>query len=152
MAIYRPTRRRWPLALAAGCLGLGAGVGVGALVARGSPDPVAAVRALRADLAGAAALLEVVEVEYRESVARGRVVAEAEYRGARDALERSRTRYLAARPALRVLDPAAADAIDRAYDALAALVDRRGDPGEVQAAARSLRALLARPLSPGSTG
>ncbi|MFN2488779.1 MAG: hypothetical protein ABR529_03370 [Actinomycetota bacterium] len=143
MAIYRPQRRRWPaLALAAG-LGLLLGVALGLAVA-GSDDPdvSAAAAEARTRLTEAAGLLEVAEVEYQESVADGEVTQEAEYEGALRALERSRSRYLQARPGLIALAPQVADDLDARYGDLALNMEERAPEQGVSEAAAELIELL----------
>jgi hypothetical protein len=143
MAIYRPPKPRWRTAVLGGAAGMVLGVALGAFLLGGDePDPIGALRAVRADLSGAAAVLEVFEIEYRESVREGRVVSEAEHRGARDVLARSRARYREARPALAVVNPRTAADLDQAYGRLDALVARPAPAEEVSAAARTLRSLL----------
>jgi hypothetical protein len=143
VAIYRPTPRRWPLAVAAALVGAGLGFALGwGLRGAGGPDLAAAAERLRSALSGAAGTLEVVEVEYRESVQDGEVVRPPEYRGARDALARSRQRYLEAREGLRVLDPEAAERADRLFADLQRLVEGRAPAEEVSTAVRELVSLL----------
>lgn len=147
MAIYRPRPRRWPLVLGAAVLGLGVGFGLGwGLRGSGGADLVEAARRLQSSLAGAAGTLEVVEVEYRESVRDGQVVSEPEYRGARDALGRSRERYLGARAALLVLAPDVARHADALFDHLDRLVADRAPPEEVARVARELATVLREPV------
>ncbi|HXF56856.1 MAG TPA: hypothetical protein VNO34_04665 [Actinomycetota bacterium] len=143
MAIYRPRPRRWPLALGTAVLGLGVGFGLGwGLRGSGGPDLAEAARRLQSSLAGAAGTLEVVEVEYRESVRDGQVVSEPEYGGARDALARSRERYLEAREALLVLAPDAVRRADELFDDLERLVADRAPPEELAGTARELARVL----------
>ena len=101
MAIYRPSKPRWPALVGAVVMGLVIGLGAGILL-RPGPDPVAAARDLSADLDGAAGLLEVAQVEYEESVSGSRVTSPREYGAAQAALARSRTRFREARPAVAI--------------------------------------------------
>src|SRR5687768_16798940 len=93
MAIYRPPKRRWTVAVATGLIGLLLGLLLGWGLLRPEPDPADVLGDLRATLISAAGTLEVVAIEYAESVEDGEVVAEPEYRGARDALASSRQTY-----------------------------------------------------------
>lgn len=143
MAIYRPTRRRWPAVAVSAAVGLLAGAGVGWVIrGGGTADPVEAIAAMDASLSAAAGTLEVVEVEYRESVVDGEVVRPPEYAGSRDLLTRSRERYLEVREALAAVDPRLAEEADRLYRELARLVEARAPAEDVSARVRSLSALL----------
>jgi hypothetical protein len=146
MAIYRPQRPRWRTAAWAGLLGLGIGLLVGWGLLRPEPDPAEVLGEVRADLASAAATLEVVEIEYTESVEDGRVVAPPEYEGARDALASSRARYEEARPGVAAISTQTASAIDDAYDRLAAVVDARAPAEEISTSVRELRDMLGEAL------
>ena len=142
MAIYRPQRSRWKPAAIAGVAGLIIGLLVGWGILRPEPEPAEAVRQVRASLVSAAGTLEVVEVEYVESVRGGRIVATPEFQGARAALRSSRERYLEAREAVAATAPDAASAIDAAYEELERLVERRAPPREVSERTRTLRGML----------
>jgi hypothetical protein len=142
VAIYRPSKPRWPALLGAAVIGLLIGLGAGILL-RPDPDPVAVARDLRADLDGAAGLLEVAQVEYEESVSGSRVTSPREYRAAGAALSRSRNRFGDARPALEALSDPAAKAIDAGYDRTQALMDEPAPPARIEAALRRLARLLA---------
>ena len=87
-------------------------------------------------------MLEVVEIEYEESVEEGRVISDPEYAGARDALARSRSSYEEVRAAVAAFDPARTDSLDGAYDELDSMVRQRADPSEVAAAVDELTELL----------
>lgn len=142
MAIYRPPKPRWPAAVAAGVAGVVAGVIAGILVSRSDPDPLEAARVVQTELDRAASTLEVVGIEYDESVDAGEVVSDSEYRGAQDALESSRRRFDDVRPALDVLAPDRADSIDDAYVAVESSIEARADPARVTEEIDSLSALL----------
>jgi hypothetical protein len=142
VAIYRPSKPRWPALLGAGVLGLLLGLGAGFLL-RPDPDPVAVARDLRTDLAGAASLLEVVQVEYEESVSGTRVTSPREYRAARAALERSRDRFGSVRPALKALSGPAVGAIDAGYDRAQALMAEPAPPPRVAEVLDRLAGVLA---------
>ena len=143
MAIYRPRRKRWPIAAAVGLITLAVGFGLGwGLKGTEPPDPLDALASLRATLAAAAGTLEVVDIEYRESVQDGAVVSQPEYEGARDALTRSRQRYAEARPALRELDPNLVTDADALYQDIERLIDQRAPEEEVTEATARLADLL----------
>jgi hypothetical protein len=126
-----------------GLVALAVGFGLGwGLKGDDRPDPVEALTSLRSTLTTAAGTLEVVEVEYRESVQDGQVVSSPEYEGARDALERSRQRYLGARPALRELDPGLVTSADALYSDIEQLVDEHAPTEEVTEATGELADLL----------
>ncbi len=145
MAIYRPQRSRWKPAAIAGIVGVILGLLVGWGL-RPDPDPAEVLGEIRATLASAAGTLEVVEVEYTESVRDGQVVATPEFQGARAALTSSRERYLEAREAVATVAQDAASAIDRSYGELERLVERRAPPSEVSDLVRSLRGMLLQAL------
>jgi hypothetical protein len=151
MAIYRPRTRRWPLAASVGLLGLVIGFVLGwAIGARGELDPAEALAVLRSTLTTVAGTLEVVEVEYRESVRGGRIVSSPEYEGARDALDRSRERYRSVREALRTLDPDLVTRADALFSDLERMLTERASPDEVSGRARDLAALLRGAVGRGS--
>jgi hypothetical protein len=142
MAIYRPQRPRWRLATAVGLVGLGVGLLVGWGLLAPDPDPAEVLGKVRASLASAASTLEVVGIEYAESVEDGQVVASPEYQGARDALESSRARYDEARPGVATVSAENASAIDDAYDRLVAVMDARAPAEEISGHVRELREML----------
>lgn len=141
MAIYRPEQRRWTVTLAAGVVGVLVGLLMGWGL-RPDPDPVEALGEVQAALRGAAGSLEVVQVEYEESVEDGQVVATPEYQGARAALASSRRRYLEVREVVASVAPDTAAEIDGAYDELDGLVDARAPTEEVGAATGELADML----------
>jgi hypothetical protein len=151
VAIYRPRSRRWPLVGAIGLIGLAIGFGLGwGLKGDEQPDPVDALALLHSTLASAAGTLEVVDVEYRESVQDGEVVSSPEYEGARDALERSRQRYVEVRAALGELDPELVTRANDLYADIARLVDGRAPADEVMEVTGELSALLRDAVGGGS--
>ena len=149
MAIYRPTRPRWPAAAAGAIVGLLVGLVAGYLLTRGEPDPRALVADVKADVRAAAELLEVAKVEYRESVSGGEVTSVQEYGGARDALGRSRTRFDRAARVLASLDRARAAQIDNAYQRLGRMMGETAPSGEVIEAIDGLSSRLDAIAEPG---
>jgi hypothetical protein len=142
MAIYRPPKPRWPLAIATGAVGILIGVLIGIVVGGTDPDPVEAAEETRAALVSAAGTLEVVAIEYEESVDSGTVVKEAEYRGALDALESSRRRFESSLPAIEVLAPDRGDELAAGYEELERLMSEKAEPQEVETTAEDLAELL----------
>lgn len=119
-------------------MGLVTGLALGA----DDADPTEAAHAIRAELIAAAGSLEVVAIEYEESVADGEIVAEAEYEGALGALASSRERYDLVRPALVSLLPAHVEPIDALYDDVERSMSARADATEVADTIEQLIALL----------
>jgi hypothetical protein len=143
VAIYRPRRRPWKLAVASVLLGAVAGLILGwAIWGRTEPDPVDAAMEIRGSLASAAGTLEVVEVEYSESVEDGDVVSTPEYEGARDALARSRSRYREVAAAVNVLAPESARRIDELYAELERSVGGPSPEEDVSELVTELRSAL----------
>lgn len=141
MAIYRPPKPRWPLALISALVGVGAGIII-ALVLAGDPDPRDAALDAKAELSSAAGSLEVAAIEYDESVENGEIVNENEYRGAQGALTSSRARFDEARAVLEVLAPDVAESLAAGYDRVAGLMEDLEDPAEVEAALQELATQL----------
>jgi hypothetical protein len=142
VAIYRPPKARWPLALAVGVIALLAGIAIGLLLGSSDPDPVEATQKVKAELVAAAGALEVAAIEYEESVSEGEVERQEEYDGALDAIDSARDRFVAVRPALASLVPALADEIDDAFANSEQLMGDLADPAEVGAALGELEGLL----------
>ena len=142
MAIYRPPKPRWPLAVATGVLGVLVGLGVGYLLGDTPPDPTDSVGAIRTSLISASGSLEVAAVEYEESVVDGEVESSQEYEGALAAVRSSRSKLSDVRAALDELAPERIGAIDEGYDEVVALMEARADATEVQRALDDLRELL----------
>ncbi len=140
MAIYRAGKPRWRVAAAGVLAGLVVGGALGSLIARrGEGDPLESLRKVRSSLVGAAGVLDVVEIEYREASQGG---SRQEQSGATGALARSRARYREVRPSLEVIDPEAVRNADEAYEELGRMLDRHAPADEVTAAADALRELL----------
>ena len=138
---------------AAGVVGVAVGFALGwGLRGTGEPDPAAALARLRSSVVSVVGTLEVVDVEYRESVRDGQVVRSTEYRGARDALARARERYLEARAGLEALDPGLVARADALFGEASGLLARRAGAGEVSAVLGELTGLLRGALGGGSPG
>ena len=142
MAIYRPPKARWPLAIAVGAVSLAIGIGIGVLLGSDGLDPADAAAQVRSELISAAGSLEVAAVEYEESVSDGEVTRRAEYEGSLDALASSEDRYGGVAPALETLASTRADSISSAYDRCGNLMADLADPNEVGACLTDLRDLL----------
>jgi hypothetical protein len=151
MAIYRPPKSRWPTALVLGLVGLLIGLLIGWLAfGRAEPDPEEALETVQETLGEAATTLEIVVIEYSESVDGTEVVNRTEYEGARDALARSRSSYQEVRAATALVDEGATQSIDGAYDELEQLVDDPASAEDVEAKADELEALLRDVIGGGS--
>ena len=142
MAIYRPPKARWPLALAVGITTLVIGVGIGLSIGTRDPSPSEISEMLKSDLISAAGSLEVAEVEYRESVAAGEVTNETEYEGALAALESSRERFESLEPALESLFPSRSEDIAAEYDGCDSAMRSRAPASDVATCLEELRDLL----------
>ena len=87
MAIYRPRRSPWPLAVALAIAGLLVGFLAGYVVfGTRPPDLDAAATAVEVELARARGLLEVAAIEYREGAPDGAIASEPEYAAAEAAV------------------------------------------------------------------
>ena len=141
MAIYRPPKARWPLAVAAGVVGILVGLLI-SLAFRSEPSPADVAADVRAELAAAAGSLEVVAIEYDESVVDGEVTKDAEYRGAVSALASSRDRYENVAAAVEALAPDRATAIEDAYDEAESQMSDHVPTEELTATLDEIEALL----------
>ena len=126
-----------------------AGLAIGLLIglAAGGGDGESAedsLRDMRSSLDDAANLLDIMKVEYAESVRGGQVVSEPEYRGARSALERSQAQYREAREALVLANPPAVELLDAGYRDLNRLMTARAAPARVATAATAVERYMAR--------
>ena len=142
MAIYRPPKSRWPLAIVVGVVGLLIGLGSGLALCSREPAPAEVAGDLRADLAAAAGSLEVAEVEYTESISDGEITKQAEFDGAISAIESSEARYREVAPLIASLIPSRGDEIDALYEECARAMRDHADPGEVTECLDGLRDLL----------
>ena len=141
MAIYRPPKARWPLAVATFIGGLLLGL-LAAFLLQSDPDPAAVAGEVTTELAAAAGSLEVVLIEYEESVADGEIRQEAEYRGALDALGNSRDRYEKVADAVAALAPERADGIESTYDDAESQMEDFVDASELESTLSTLEDLL----------
>ena len=141
MAIYRPPKARWPLAVATFVGGLLLGLLIAVLL-RSDPDPAAVAGDVTTELAAAAGSLEVVLIEYEESVVDGEVQQDAEYRGALDALGSSRDRYESVSDAVAALAPDRADEIEGTYDEAESQMEDLVDATELESTLSALEDLL----------
>ena len=116
MAIYRPPKARWPLAVAAAVAGLLIGLLMGLLAGREEFDPAESGEVINATLSSAAGSLDVAAVEYAESVAKGEVTNQAEFDGALAAVSSSRAKFSEVRPALETVFSRQIAAIEGLYD------------------------------------
>lgn len=142
MAIYKPPKARWPLAVFAGVLGLLIGVGLGFALGQEDPDAAEGVRLVKQELAAAAAGLEVAGIEYAEAVDDGEVLSEPEYQGSLDAIGNSRTRFESVEDALAALAPDLAEQIADGFDDAESAMEDRAPTEDVQALLDELSGLL----------
>ena len=142
MAIYRPSKPRYRIVPVAAIVGLLVGLLAGLVLAGGDPEPVEAVREIRTTLTEASSVLEIVEIEYEEALEDGSGDGNAEYEGARDALERSRSLWAEARPSVDLLAPQEAEEIDSLYEELGDAVADEALPEQVNELIAELSALL----------
>ena len=142
MAIYKPPKARWPLAVFVGVIGFLLGIGLGFLLASEDPDPAEGVRLVRQELTAAAAGLEVAGIEYTEAVDDGEILSDAEYQGSLDALDSSRDRFESVEDALATLAPELADEVASGFDETEAAMEERASSEEVQSLLDDLSGLL----------
>lgn len=148
MSLYREPRRRtrW-LALALGlvlAVGFLAGYLAGRAGGDSEPSLTAALARLQRQARPAADALELVAIEYPQAVRDGRVIAESEYKAAQGDLERARTTLARLRPELELISPAQAQSAAKELARLAALVESRSPPPEVEASAQRAKRALER--------
>ena len=147
MSLYRqPGRtssRTLALAVAAALVaGLLGGVVIGRAT-KSEPTLADNVAGLRDALRPAREGIEILPTEYAQGVRAGRVIAPAEYGGARSAVRRARDAVRSARADLRAYDPVRAAALERRVADLEAAVERRADAAVVDRAARAAAVALA---------
>ncbi len=142
MAIYRPPRSPWRGRIIVAVLGLLiGGVVVWAMQPESEPTPEEEAAALRSGLIAAGGGLEIVAIEYAESVEDGVIVAEPEYEGALAALASSRSRYDAVRADLAAAG-GAVEEIDASYTQIEKLMQRQVAEERGGSAVDALRDLL----------
>ena len=142
MAIYRPPKARWPLALGVGVAALLTGLVVGLTLGSNDMDPGEAAQDIKAELVSAAGSLEVAGIEYEESVSGGEITRQEEYDGALSAIASAKERYESVRPALASLVPSLATQIDDGFSRCEELMSEAADPAEVAPALGELEGLL----------
>ena len=139
MAIYRPRRSPWPLALALAIVALLIGFGIGyAVFGTRPPDLAAATAVVNERLGDARGLLEVAAIEYREGAPDGSIASQTEYEAAGQAVERAMTAYDEVAPALRELAPERATTIEDGFNEVQALMADVSLPDEVETAIEAL--------------
>ena len=146
MSLYRQAGRagaRTVALAAAGALviGLLAGFAIGRSTGD-EPGLAGEVRELRTELRPAREGVEQTGVEYGQAVRGGRVVAPTEYAAARASVSRAREATAAARGDLRALDAGRAAAAERAVDTLAAAVEAKAAPRDVERLSRVAQVAL----------
>lgn len=142
MAIYRPPKARWPLALVVGVLCTAIGLTAGLVVASGDADPASVTEEVLEGLRGAAASLDVAGIEYAEAAEGG---SATELRGSFDALASSRARYAEVSEVLVVLAPDRASTIGDLYDRLREAMEAGAPAAEVATLVATLDAALTEP-------
>jgi len=128
-------------------VGLAGGYAIGRATA---PKPTLAdkVADLRSSLGPAQEGNELSATEYPQAVRNGKIVAPTEYAAAQSDVQRARDAISGARADVQALDPARAEALDRAVADLRAAIDAKRDPAQVKqlsaAAAAALGTVLGR--------
>jgi hypothetical protein len=139
MAIYRPRRSPWPLAVALAAVGLLVGFGIGYAVFGTRPPDLGAATALVTErLDDARGLLEVAAIEYREGAPDGSIASQTEYDAAGQAVDRARSAYDEVAAVLRELAPERAAAIEDGFDEVEAVIAEVAQPDAVDAAIEAL--------------
>ena len=142
MAIYRPNRSRWPLAVAVGLIALVVGV-IATLAFTGGDEESSGAEEIQSSLFAAAGSVEVAGIEYEEAVGdSGAVASNSELSGARDALQSGRSQYQAVRADLAALAPERTEKLDAAFDAAEELMEQEAPATEVVDALEALEELL----------
>ena len=142
MAIYRPPKPRWPLAIATAVAGIVVGLVAGLVIGNDEFDATESAQQIKTILISAAGSLEVAAVEYQESVVDGEVVKQTEFDGALDAVASSRSQFSEARPALESLFPAQLEPIEDLYDEVEQAMESHASPDIVAPLLERLEELL----------
>ena len=154
MSLYRQpgrARARTTAIVAAITLLVGGGIGYAVGAASSGDDDVSvseAVAQLRRDLQPAANGLEIVTTEYPQGVKDGRVVAQAEYEGAKADVARAREAVADHADDLQALAPERAAALQRTLADLAGALEAKADEAEIDRFARQATDQLEAILSP----
>ena len=142
MAIYRPPKPRWPLAVGTCIAGVAVGILIGLLIGRTETPLAESVPAITSTLVSARGSLEVAAIEYAESVRGGEVAKEAEYEGALGAVRSSQEKFNRVRAGLEALAPSRVGPIDDLYAEVQDLMEAKAPATDVAAALSELEALL----------
>ena len=146
MAIYRPRRSPWPLAIALAIGALLVGFLAGYVVfGTRPPDLGEAAAAVQAELARARGLLEVAAIEYREGAPDGAIVSEPEYAAAESAVASASAAVASVLTPIRALAPERAAALEDGFAMLAEQIDELAPPDEIEATTEALIELLEGP-------
>jgi hypothetical protein len=148
MSVYRdPANRRGRRLLA---VSVGASLLLGALggfllarVTEDEPSLAEQVDAVRADLAPAIDVLELVPGHYEQGVRDGEVVEAAQYEGARSQAASAAEIVDEAAPDLEIIASAQLEAAQGELERLRRLIEQRASLGEVETASNAARQALA---------
>lgn len=140
MSLYRQVKRRnWRItaALALICLALGFVVGflIGKKSGEGQQSLSEAVAQLQQDLAPVLDGLELVTIEYPQSVKDGRIIAATEYKATQENINRTLDQYGKLHPELAAISPSEAASAQSALKDVERLVQDRAPASKVDAAA-----------------
>ena len=155
MSLYRqPTGRSARTivlaTLVALLVGGAAGFGIGRSTAP-EPSLIELAADVRERIRPAQSALELVTIEYPQSVQNGRVVAETEYAAARAQARAAADTIAAARADLAALDPSAVEEASDAIAEVSTLMARHADPAVVEQAAERADAAVEK-LALGAAG
>ncbi|HVF53355.1 MAG TPA: hypothetical protein VNC78_07065 [Actinomycetota bacterium] len=142
MAIYRPPRPRWPLAIGAAATGLVIGLLTGLAIGNEEPSAAEGVSVMRTELAASAGSMEVASIEYEESISGGSVTEQSEYEATLVAINSSRMRFAKMEPLLESFAPDLVTQINDLYDEIATSVRQKVDPEELSPMFEELISLL----------
>jgi hypothetical protein len=148
MAIYRPRRSPWPLAVVLAGLAMLIGFGVGyAVFGTRPPDLGAATEVVQERLTEARGLLEVAAIEYREGAPSGSIANQPEYDAATRAVTRAQDAVDAVDEPLRTLAPDRAAALEDGFSAIGTLMSEVAPPDAIDDAVDAQIELLVSPPS-----